>query len=497
MKKRIKFLCWMCFGLLACILIFTACNNSKQEEKVSENTEHIFEESTDIVEEHIEETTVAHTEKPSGKPTEEKPVKVEKEEESGVVKTDSNGLKFRLNDEKSAYIFVGCDSENVKKDIVIPNTFEGLPVTEIRDSSWYSVVPKTINSISLQNCLERIGKYAFAGCESLTEIKIPDSVVYIGKGAFRDCSSLKSVTLSSNIARIEEDTFDSCVSLESVLMPEGVTFIGDSAFHNCGIKSLILSKSLIEIEADAFAYCTQLKNVVFPNGIKKIGQRAFSKTSLESIVIPSSVEVIEYGCFDSQMKECIIGDGTLDETTSLSVSDDWLFVCAESVVVQRNNVELYASVSAIDEVPLKTLTVRGNNIRIRGGAFDDAENLETVILEANITEIGAWAFEGILSLDKLIISGNVQKIGYGAFEETGIKTVILSGTIEVMEKNVFTLHKYTDKFTTLTNIYCDYEYQPSGWENTWANEWKDHMNIYWKGEWTYENGVPTPCYKAN
>ena len=65
MKKRIKFLCWMCFGLLACILIFTACNNSKQEEMVSENTEHIFEESTDIVEEHIEETTVAHTEKPS------------------------------------------------------------------------------------------------------------------------------------------------------------------------------------------------------------------------------------------------------------------------------------------------------------------------------------------------------------------------------------------------------------------------------------------------
>ena len=41
--------------------------------------------------------------------------------------------------------------------------------------------------------VNKIGDYAFSGCENLTLITIPKSVVNIGNNAFNDCTSLTDV----------------------------------------------------------------------------------------------------------------------------------------------------------------------------------------------------------------------------------------------------------------------------------------------------------------
>ena len=69
--------------------------------------------------------------------------------------------------------------EGMPTFVVIPETYEGLPVTSI-------------------------GDYAFAYCDSLTSVTIPDSVTSIGNRAFYDCSGLTSVTIPDGVTSIGE-----------------------------------------------------------------------------------------------------------------------------------------------------------------------------------------------------------------------------------------------------------------------------------------------------
>jgi hypothetical protein len=68
----------------------------------------------------------------------------------------------------TAYVERGCGD-----NIVIASTYNGYPVTSIRD-------------------------YAFLHCTSLTRVTIPASVTSIGGGAFLNCTNLTNVTFLGN-----------------------------------------------------------------------------------------------------------------------------------------------------------------------------------------------------------------------------------------------------------------------------------------------------------
>ena len=83
---------------------------------------------------------------------------------SNTNKKYSEGLEFALNSDKQSYYVKGLGT-CTDADIIIPNTYEGLPVTSI-------------------------GDWAFDSCDSLTSVVIPDSVTSIGEYAFLYCSKL-------------------------------------------------------------------------------------------------------------------------------------------------------------------------------------------------------------------------------------------------------------------------------------------------------------------
>lgn len=155
------------------------------------------------------------------------------------------------------------------------------------DEFYYEVTPGT----------QIICDKAFSRCESLGEIRIPESVKAIGLRAFEDCKSLKQFIFPSEVKVVKEYCFIACTSLKSVKLPdsletiekcafaacnklnklefpETVKIIGFAAFQGCPLQEIILPKNLEIIEAMAFCY-TKIKELTIPKEVKVIGRKAF------------------------------------------------------------------------------------------------------------------------------------------------------------------------------------------------------------------------------
>lgn len=106
------------------------------------------------------------------------------------VKLPKESLRYQKIAGKDEYRVVGIGMVS-DLDIVIPNAYNGLPVTEIGD---YAFVDETyITSVTIPDSITAIGRGAFAACHNLTSVVIDNSVMSIGYYAFNDCPALTNV----------------------------------------------------------------------------------------------------------------------------------------------------------------------------------------------------------------------------------------------------------------------------------------------------------------
>ena len=173
-------------------------------------------------------------------------------EDSGTY-GDLSYTKVDLNgDGTYDYISInGCKSSAVEVDI--PAKIEGLPVATI-------------------------GIYAFAYCESLTIITIPESVSQINIWAFKDCLSLISINIPDNVVYISSSAFYGCKSLTDINVTENNKYYSSSA-------GLLFDKNKTELIK--YPAGKSLKNFNIPNGVKSLDRYSFCNCSnLTSINIP-------------------------------------------------------------------------------------------------------------------------------------------------------------------------------------------------------------------
>ena len=80
---------------------------------------------------------------------------------------------------------------------------------------------------SVREGVKVIGNRAFAFCNSLTIINIPNSVTTIGILTFDGCESLTNISIPNSVTTIGVSAFWGCDSLTSINIPNSVTTIGD------------------------------------------------------------------------------------------------------------------------------------------------------------------------------------------------------------------------------------------------------------------------------
>jgi len=103
------------------------------------------------------------------------------------------------------------------KDVVIPRTINGIPVTGIGDDVFrYS----QLTSVIIPDSIRAIANYTFLG-NFLTDIDIPDSVTLIGDGAFAKNSLLTHITIPQSVEAIGSSIFEG-TPITSITIGRGV-----------------------------------------------------------------------------------------------------------------------------------------------------------------------------------------------------------------------------------------------------------------------------------
>lgn len=170
-----------------------------------------------------------------------------------------------------------------------------------------------LQSAKLPSTITEMDTHIFEEDSALVSVNIPEGVTSIPYRTFFNCVSLQSVNIPAGVTSIGNQSFYSCVSLPSITIPEGVTSIGNWAFgHNLSLTEAKLPQSVEKIEDHAFMGCTQLASVTMPDRLDFMGEYCFAYDSLlTSITIPEGISMIEqltfYKC--NRLTSIVIPEG--------------------------------------------------------------------------------------------------------------------------------------------------------------------------------------------
>ncbi len=188
----------------------------------------------------------------------------------------TSGLKYKLTG--NSYSVVGILSTNTRTDVVVPETYNGLPVDTIGYNAFEGATK--IKTLTLGENVTSVGDFAFKGCTALRAINL-NKVNSIGNGAFRGCKSLQFVTVSEdnehyfvehNVLYNKNKTTlvlypTSNYEFDNFSIPKSVDTIRGGAFEgeDLQLEIVLIGANVKEVSYNAFIDCKNLKIYYIPD----------------------------------------------------------------------------------------------------------------------------------------------------------------------------------------------------------------------------------------
>ena len=328
----------------------------------------------------------------------------------GGIFGDCDALQsVEIEDENNNFIF---------KDGILYDVKNGILVSAVN-----SLIPE---KVIVDECTKTIDYSAFADCNNLYEIEIPQGVVNIGEKAFARLDNLKNIDIPDSVTNITTLAFYRCNGLVSVQVPGSVTAIKNGTFRECNnLKKVILNEGVAKIEGSAFVFCSSLEQIKLPQSLVSIGSGAFDNcTSLISVELPDNA-IISSDTF----KECKnLSDIVISDTNNN-------YIVKNGILYNKNMTRILCYPAGIKDTEF---FVPDTVKTIGDFAFYDTKALESINIPDSVTNIGTDAFGECSGLKEVVIPDSVTSMGEAVFYKcTSLEKVKLSVNITSPNPAVF------------------------------------------------------------
>lgn len=398
------------------------------------------------------------------------------------------------------------------KDVVIPETLGGYPVTTLNGGYCFEdndnirgngpdtlFIPKTITSI-------RSGAFTFSDFKKILvdeenpnytavdgvlftkDMKtlilasggfasecyyIPEGVETIGNGAFHTCILIEEIVLPSSLRTIQSQAFWSLQNMKAIHLNEGLQSIADNCFvYSNKLETITIPSTVTNIAYGAFTEMSGLKEAVVLGGISTLNRYTFENdTALERVYLPASLTSIGSGVFGN----CT----ALTDICYAGSEEDWANVTINTasyagsrpVVIDACNIHYNVPIEAYQSLTFENdndiLTFSGSGAIPGGWHYWDAEKdtVTTVIVDGDYTSIDTGAFADYPALTTVLLRTPSTSIADGAFvncpnlqavlcfgsSSFGADAFDFDGTLKVYENSDAT-HSMTASQDTITVV---------------------------------------------
>ena len=296
-----------------------------------------------------------------------------------------------------ATVVEGNDEILNDQDVIIPSKIKAYgkdcAVKTIATQAFLSI--SGINSITIEEGIEEIGRLAFMNCYYLEKIDLPSTLTSIGDKAFAYISSLKTV-----VAHMEEPC-------------------------SVGEKAFIISKWVDGASTEFFSPAT----LYVPVNSKT----AYTNAETWKLFSP-------------------IYRGEPKELTQDGITYQYITGEGYATVIKGDKEELEDK----DVVIPSKITADGKDYSVKyivDNAFYNVQ-MKSLTIEPGVEDIGMRAFSSSSMGGTIVIPEGVKTIGEGAFQYCGLKRIELPSTLMAIGDNTFASNSYLATVVTRMEAPC-------------------------------------------
>lgn len=266
-----------------------------------------------------------------------------------------------------------------------------------------------------------IADYAFAGCEKLNGVMIPDSVQYIGKFMLEGCQSLTDIKFPKKVQKFGIGVFSKCISMRKVDLPIGITNLGAMFAGGINLESITIPEGITEIGRAAFKNCVNLVSINLPDSIQMISSDAFENSGYFNDKSNWEDNVLYIGKWLIKADESVSGVYQVKEGTvgiadlAFSSFASWKPCCPNLIGIKLPDSIRYIGGAAFQGcVSLSVIEIPPQVEELRHSILRECGSLKEVRIPKSVKVLGQWVFYRCMNMERLIIENDDLEIDQAA-----------------------------------------------------------------------------------